>query len=69
MVEGSRRIGNSTTVEDFTKQEYESYILIDFAKKDKVAHFEIHPIRNYRVKVQLALEFVIVLLILIVNEM
>ena len=36
MVEGTRRIGKSTIVEKFAKQEYESYILIDFAKKDKV---------------------------------
>ena len=36
MVEGARRIGKSTIVEKFAKQEYESYILIDFAKKDKV---------------------------------
>ena len=36
MVEGARRIGKSTIVEEFAKQEYESYILIDFAKKDKV---------------------------------
>ena len=35
MVEGARRIGKSTIVEEFAKQEYESYILIDFAKKDK----------------------------------
>ena len=34
MVEGARRIGKSTIVEEFAKQEYESYILIDFAKKD-----------------------------------
>ena len=36
MVEGARRIGKSTIVEEFARQEYESYILIDFAKKDKV---------------------------------
>ncbi|MBR3265616.1 MAG: ATP-binding protein [Erysipelotrichaceae bacterium] len=36
MVEGARRIGKSTIVEEFAKQEYESYILIDFAKKDKI---------------------------------
>ena len=34
MVEGARRIGKSTIVEEFAKQEYESYILIDFAKKE-----------------------------------
>ena len=31
MVEGARRIGKSTVVEEFGKNEYESYILIDFA--------------------------------------
>ena len=33
MVEGARRIGKSTIVEEFAKQEYESYILIDFAQR------------------------------------
>lgn len=32
LVEGARRIGKSTIVEDFAKREYESYILIDFAR-------------------------------------
>ena len=36
MLEGARRIGKSTIVEEFAKHEYESYILIDFAKKDKI---------------------------------
>ena len=31
LVEGARRIGKSTAVEEFAKKEYESYILIDFA--------------------------------------
>ena len=31
LVEGARRIGKSTVVEEFGKREYESYILIDFA--------------------------------------
>lgn len=31
LVEGARRIGKSTVVEEFGKNEYESYILIDFA--------------------------------------
>ena len=35
LVEGARRIGKSTICEEFGKNEYESYILIDFAKKDK----------------------------------
>lgn len=32
LIEGARRIGKSTVVEDFAKREYESYILIDFAR-------------------------------------
>jgi len=32
LVEGARRIGKSTIVEEFAKNEYESYILIDFTK-------------------------------------
>ncbi|MCR5756212.1 MAG: ATP-binding protein [Acetatifactor sp.] len=35
MVEGARRIGKSTVCEEFGKNEYDSYIIIDFAKKDK----------------------------------
>lgn len=32
LVEGARRIGKSTIVEQFARQEYKSYILIDFNK-------------------------------------
>ena len=32
LVEGARRIGKSTVVEEFGKKEYKSYILIDFAR-------------------------------------
>jgi hypothetical protein len=35
LIEGARRIGKSTVVEEFAKKEYESYILIDFAKASK----------------------------------
>lgn len=31
LIEGARRIGKSTVVEEFAKNEYESYIMIDFA--------------------------------------
>ena len=34
LIEGARRIGKSTVCEEFGKNEYETYILIDFAKKD-----------------------------------
>ena len=30
MIEGARRVGKSTLVEQFARNEYESYILIDF---------------------------------------
>jgi len=33
MLEGARRIGKSTIVEEFAKQEYDDYILLDFAKE------------------------------------
>lgn len=35
LVEGARRIGKSTVVEAFAKNEYESYILIDFSTASK----------------------------------
>ncbi len=35
LIEGARRIGKSTIVEDFAKREYESYLLIDFFSAPK----------------------------------
>ena len=35
LVEGARRVGKSTIVEEFAKNEYKSYILIDFNKASK----------------------------------
>ena len=32
LIEGARRVGKSTVVEEFARSEYESYILIDFSK-------------------------------------
>ena len=32
LIEGARRIGKSTIVEEFAKNEYSSYILVDFSK-------------------------------------
>ena len=32
LVEGVRRIGKSTIVEEFARNEYKSYIIIDFAR-------------------------------------
>ena len=31
LIEGARRIGKSTVVEEFARNEYKSYILIDFS--------------------------------------
>lgn len=44
LVEGARRIGKSTVVEEFAKKEYRSYILIDFAKAsdDVKSYFHQH---------------------------
>jgi len=44
LVEGARRIGKSTVVEEFARKEYKSYILIDFAKAsdDVKAYFQQH---------------------------
>lgn len=44
LVEGARRIGKSTIVEEFAIAEYKSYILIDFAKAsdDVKSYFHLH---------------------------
>ena len=44
LVEGARRIGKSTVVEDFAKREYKSYILIDFARasEEVKSYFHLH---------------------------
>jgi hypothetical protein len=37
LVKGARRVGKSTVVEEFAKNEYDSYILVDFSEcKDEV---------------------------------
>ena len=42
LVEGARRVGKSTVVEEFAKNEYDDYILIDFSNADKeiLANFD-----------------------------
>lgn len=42
LVEGARRIGKSTIVEEFARNEYKSYIIIDFSdvNKDIIGYFE-----------------------------
>ena len=38
LIQGARRIGKSTLVEQFAKNEYESYLLIDFSKAPRNVH-------------------------------
>ena len=35
LIEGARRIGKSTIVEEFAKKEYDDYMILDFAKESK----------------------------------
>ena len=35
LVKGARRVGKSTLIEEFAKNEYQSYILIDFSETSK----------------------------------
>ena len=35
MIDGARRVGKSWIAEEFAKNEYESYLLIDFSKATK----------------------------------
>lgn len=44
LVEGARRVGKSTVVEEFARNEYKSYILIDFAiaSEDVKSYFQLY---------------------------
>lgn len=46
LVEGARRIGKSTIVETFAKNEYKSYFLIDFNKATKKVRDNFENINN-----------------------
>lgn len=35
LLEGARRIGKSTIVEEFARNEYDDYMILDFAKEGK----------------------------------
>ena len=35
LIEGARRVGKSTTAEEFARNEYDDYILLDFAREAK----------------------------------
>lgn len=58
MIEGARRIGKSTVAEEFAKNEYESYILIDFSIASKATRdlFEDVSDLNY-IFLQLQLQY------------
>lgn len=58
LVEGARRIGKSTVVEEFARNEYESYILIDFSTASKAVRdlFEDLSDLNY-IFLQLQLQY------------
>jgi len=34
LLEGARRIGKSTIVEEFAKNEYDDYMILDFCKRE-----------------------------------
>lgn len=46
LIEGARRIGKSTIVEEFAKNEYESYLLIDFSIASKIVKDAFSDISN-----------------------
>ena len=47
LIEGARRIGKSTICEEFGKNEYKSYILIDFARcPDEVKNYFVKHIND-----------------------
>ena len=49
LIEGARRVGKSTVAEEFAKNEYDDYILLDFSKetKDVRKNFEDNIRKNY----------------------
>lgn len=56
LIEGARRIGKSTIVEEFAKNEYESYLIIDFAfarKEVKDLFLDLNDLNYFFMKLQL----------------
>lgn len=49
LIEGARRVGKSTIVEEFARNEYESYLLIDFANASKGTKALFEDISNLNV--------------------
>ena len=62
LIEGARRIGKSTVAEEFARNEYKSYILIDFAFAPKLVQelFEDVSDLNY-IFMQLQLQYAVTL--------
>ena len=49
LIEGARRVGKSTVVEEFARKEYESYILIDFSQASKEVYRKLsQPKKRYQ---------------------
>ena len=48
LIEGARRIGKSTVAEEFGKNEYETYIIVDFNKASKKVKDAFDDLNNYR---------------------
>lgn len=46
LIEGARRIGKSTVVEEFARNEYESYILLDFSVASKATRELFEDVSN-----------------------
>lgn len=46
LIEGARRVGKSTIVEEFARKEYESYLLIDFSIASKATKALFEDINN-----------------------
>ncbi|SFQ24438.1 hypothetical protein SAMN02910358_01230 [Lachnospiraceae bacterium XBB1006] len=58
LIEGARRIGKSTIVEEFGKNEYQSYVLVDFNKVSKNVRESFEQLNNLDIFFQtLSLEY------------
>jgi len=58
LIKGARRVGKSTIVEEFAKNEYESYILIDFTKCSDEIHDLFNDVSDLnRIFIKLQLEY------------
>ncbi len=46
LIRGARRVGKSTVAEEFARNEYESYILVDFSKATPAIHRLFEDVSN-----------------------